>query len=161
MSSRKRKHVSTATGSQYSKSQRPREATDNTEPISQASAAANPALFIQVHEADLVHGPQAQHTALSLEAEAFRIEDGPMAWKIGAGLIKWGGPEVGARNDVESASDNDADGDSQIGRQDTNGEAVWVDRYAFSSASDCYLPTSGTSGVSNIANTELMKHSRI
>lgn len=72
-------------------------------------------LFIQAHEADIVRGPQAHASALALEVNMVDGRTIP-----GEGLIQW---------------KNALDAPPGVERQEVSDEkAVWVDRYAGSSA---------------------------
>jgi hypothetical protein len=123
MSSRKRKHSSSATYTKPNKAFVPTDVTADqldTEP------------FIQAHEADLIRGPQARLAARSLEVV---LEDGGAvnrkSWKIGDGLIRWGGTEVAIRqNESTGLVFYDEDDDLQQAGQIKDDAGVWVDRYA-------------------------------
>ena len=83
----------------------------------------NTSLFIQAHEADLLRGPQAISAARSLEAARGAVGDG---------LIRWSerqAPEFGDMGD----DDHVHLGSGNVHATETtksNGEGVWVDRYA-------------------------------
>lgn len=83
-------------------------------------------LYIQAHEADVIHGAAATTAAQSLEVVEYHTSPGgvDVVRKIGSALIQWG--------DGASASQlplTDVDDDSvHHTRKDANSE-VWVDRY--------------------------------
>jgi len=91
-------------------------------------------LFIQAHEADLIHGPQAKTAARSLEVMRDHTERDPGSrhetWNIGDGLIRWGGAEVATlmRENSGTVFHDDDDYIQQGGRNEDE-VGVWVDRY--------------------------------
>lgn len=72
-------------------------------------------LFIQAHEADIVRGPQAHASALALEVNTVDGRTIP-----GEGLIQW-------KNALDVPPGVE-------GQEVSDEKAVWVDRYASSSA---------------------------
>ncbi len=88
-------------------------------------------LFVQAHEADLVHGPQAANAARSLEVVRGDGQD-----VVGDGLIQW----TGTRRDVNLALGASLSNDEDhlqlqgpaVPSEDTPNDRAgyWVDRYA-------------------------------
>ena len=89
----------------------------------------DPSLFIQAHEADLVHGPQAASAARSLEV--IRGDGKGQPDIVGDGLIEWTG--VG-RGSIDWSNDEDhmqLRGPSVTSEDAPKGQTgYWVDRYA-------------------------------
>ena len=89
----------------------------------------DPSLFIQAHEADLVHGPQAASAARSLEVLRGHGKGQPEV--VGDGLIEWAG--VG-RGIIDWSNDEDhmqLRGSSVTSEDAPKGQTgYWVDRYA-------------------------------
>ena len=94
-------------------------------------------LFIQAHEADLIHGPQAAAAARSLEIR--EAGSGEEQNFVGDGLIRWGS-HVDSRADEEDEDEGMTlsrlrEEESPLGTQaEARGSGgrggVWVDRYA-------------------------------
>lgn len=98
------------------------------------------ALFIQAHEADLIHGPQAASAAQSLEVLDYgrggmgSSLDGSIApvhagHKIGDALIRWG-----VETHVQPVAAFPGDEESNVeavnrSDKDLDEKAIWVDRY--------------------------------
>ncbi|KAI0325765.1 hypothetical protein GY45DRAFT_1329876 [Cubamyces sp. BRFM 1775] len=90
-------------------------------------------LVIQAHEADLVRGPQAAAAAGSLEVVRV-VEDGKVVFKVGDGLIRWGGRAVSVHDQSEDEHFHLRVGSSTEDSQYSPKEnEIWVDRY------DCRL----------------------
>ncbi|RPD54551.1 hypothetical protein L226DRAFT_539304 [Lentinus tigrinus ALCF2SS1-7] len=96
----------------------------------------DPSLFIQAHEADLVHGPQAAIAARSLEVLRSDVVKGPPEDIVGDGLIQWSGGRRGANTEPGTSWSNDEDHIQLQSRPVNTAEDVpndrdgcWVDRY--------------------------------
>ena len=89
----------------------------------------DPSLYIQAHEADLVHGPQAANAARSLEV--IRGDGKGQPEVVGDGLIEWTG--VG-RGSIDWSNDEDhmqLRGPSVTSEDAPKGQTgYWVDRCA-------------------------------
>ncbi|KAI1782840.1 hypothetical protein LXA43DRAFT_1103337 [Ganoderma leucocontextum] len=88
-------------------------------------------LFIQAHEADLVHGPQAASAARSLEVQ--EATNGEEQGHVGDGLIRWG-PRVelrvdGADSDEPMTLSGLSGEELPSSSEQSCGAGVWVDRY--------------------------------
>lgn len=84
-------------------------------------------LYIEAHEADIVHGPDAVESARALEVVEYRVAvDGTVevAPSIGASLIQWRGSDPTAVGSHSVATDGDV-----IPAVGETCSAVWVDRY--------------------------------
>lgn len=75
-------------------------------------------LFIQAHEADIIHGEKAQLTADSLEIAS---KDGGREI-ISSGLIKWG-------HDASSGLESNGDETDFPTRPEDGKNTIWLDRY--------------------------------
>ncbi|KAF9222246.1 hypothetical protein BS17DRAFT_809588 [Gyrodon lividus] len=80
-------------------------------------AVSDPCLYIQAHEADIIHGPQAVSAAHSLECPHASTTSGA---KPGSGLLRWGAPPEGSL-----ALDIDAE---SYDTHKLNQAPLWVDR---------------------------------
>ncbi|TFK82902.1 hypothetical protein K466DRAFT_590178 [Polyporus arcularius HHB13444] len=91
---------------------------------------ADLSLFVQAHEADLVHGPQAANAARSLEVLR---EDGKDV--VGDGLIQWTGTRRDVNPGLGASLSNDEDHlqlqGPAVPSEDTPNDRAgyWVDRY--------------------------------
>ena len=87
----------------------------------------DPSLFIQAHEADLVHGPQARQAARSLEV----TREGDKL-VIGDGLLQWtGGLRHSFREDNVEEHVQLGDELRSVEEEKSGTEGgIWVDRYA-------------------------------
>ncbi|KAI0700831.1 hypothetical protein C8T65DRAFT_657291 [Cerioporus squamosus] len=90
-------------------------------------------LFVQAHEADLVHGPQAKNAARSLEVVCVDGKEQPDV--VGDGLIQWRGVRSNINSGLGVSLSNDEDHLQLQGRAESSEDAsddragYWVDRY--------------------------------
>ncbi|KAM5540168.1 hypothetical protein V8D89_006308 [Ganoderma adspersum] len=108
----------------------------NTQEHGQHRVQPDTQLFIQAHEADLIHGPQAAAAARSLEVR--ETGSGEEQGFVGDGLIRWGS-RVDSRVDEEDEDEGMTlsrlrEEESPLGSQALAGGSagrggVWVDRY--------------------------------
>lgn len=83
-------------------------------------------LFLQLHEADIIRGPQAKSAAQSLEIYDYESisESKPIPkQRIGDALIRWGGSQLGMQ---ASFPGDDMDNVRPSGSEK---DPIWVDRY--------------------------------
>jgi len=78
-------------------------------------------LYIQAHEASVMHGAAATAAAQSLEALEYHTLPGgvDVVRKIGSALIQWGDGPIAPLTDVDDDSVHHTEKDA----------AIWVDRY--------------------------------
>ncbi|PIL34455.1 hypothetical protein GSI_03231 [Ganoderma sinense ZZ0214-1] len=109
----------------------------DTQEHDQHSVQPDTLLFIQAHEADLVHGPQAAAAARSLEVR--KAGSGEEKDYVGDGLIRWGAhvdsgvdgkfsDEGMTLSRLGRDSESPRGNESQVGGSGGRG-GVWVDRY--------------------------------
>ncbi|KIM43439.1 hypothetical protein M413DRAFT_443381 [Hebeloma cylindrosporum] len=84
------------------------------------------ALYIQAHEADVVHGSAAATAAQSLEVVEYQTSPSgvDVIRKIGSALIRWGDGAGASRSPL-----TDIDDESVHPRRKDAESEVWVDRY--------------------------------
>lgn len=88
-------------------------------------------LYIQAHEADIIHGPSAETAAQSLEVFEYRslnedtVEVVP---KVGSASIQWGSSST-ANNDYDNHVGNEDDLIPTFGKDAQT--SIWVDRCVY------------------------------
>jgi hypothetical protein len=101
------------------------------EGLEDGPADALRSLYIQAHEADVIHGPSAEMAAQSLEVFEYRSlnEDTvQVVSKVGSALIQWGNNST-ASNDYNNHVGNDDDSIPTFGTDAQT--SIWVDRCVY------------------------------
>lgn len=103
----------------------------DTQEYDQSHLQPDTLLFIQAHEADLVHGPQAAATATSLEVG--EAGNGGGHTRVGDALIRWSshvdlGVDGADTDEPMALSQRVEEGPPNANT--SGGSGVWVDRYA-------------------------------